>query len=785
MLMKISQTLRTIVLGITGLSLLLAAVPVAKVHAAFGPDFQAGNIIADSLFFDGSAMNADQIQAFLNSRVPSCDTNGTQTSEYGGGTRAQYGIARGYAPPYICLKNYIENPNTLANNLGGTAPAGGWSAAQIIANASVTYGVSPKVLLDMIQKESGLVTDTWPFPSQYRTATGYGCPDSAPCDAQYYGFFNQVTNAARQLRSYANNPQNYRYKAGQTNSILYSPAAGCGAGNVFIRNQATADLYNYTPYQPNAAALNNLYGNGDACSSYGNRNFWRNYSDWFGSTSGSDLARSVNNATVYLLSGPNKYPIADWSTLNDYGVLGGITFVSDDYLNAHTTGPLLTHMVGGSDGTLYFLDAGMKLPFTTCDQVAAYGYSCGSINYLTDAQLSAFATGPAMTSLYGTTNGKRFYVSNGQKHEVFDAASLTQAGITDGTNVLLEAGLAYLPYGTPVIRSNVMVANRSDGQHYLYSQGTYYRLPGIQAGYAYMQSLPGGSLDGSSLATGQVSSSFNGFITGATTGNTYILLPRGKIQLTAPSAWGVQTTLIDDTLITALPTATDPINNGLVMTPGDGTVYYVIGGKKRPVPSWVDLVNLQAQPFAINTIDASELNAIPTGRIIYAPGTMVKTSDSATIYIVKSDTELLPITSFLFPQELGTPPVFEIMRTADLGNYTVDGAVQTKISCGGQDYVGIGGRIYPMDAAALAQFGFVQADFVDAGSLCSVLPKSTQSPPSFLLDSNGTIYLVQSGAKHAFTGYGAYLAHGGSPQNTIRVSDYTAGLIPNGSNISQ
>jgi hypothetical protein len=221
------------------------------------------------------------------------------------------------------------------------------------------------------------------------------------------------------------------------------------------------------------------------------------------------------------------------------------------------------------------------------------------------------------------------------------------------------------------------------------------------------------------------------------------------------------------------------------MTSGNGKVYYVMGGQKRPVPSWVDLVNLKAQPFTINTIDAAEFNTIPTGRFMYAPGSVVKTDSSATVYIVKSDTQLLPISSFVYPQELGGPPVFEIMSSADFSNYTVGTSLQTKISCSGQDYIGMGGTIYPMDAAALTQFGFVQSDFVDAGSLCGVLPKSTQSPPSFLLTGNGTIYQVQSGAKHAFTGYGAYVAHGGTSQNTQKVSDYTASLISTGSNTSQ
>ena len=41
-----------------------------------------------------------------------------------------------------------------------------------------------------------------------------------------------------------------------------------------IENRATAALYYYTPFTPNAAALANLGGTGDACLSYGNRNFW-------------------------------------------------------------------------------------------------------------------------------------------------------------------------------------------------------------------------------------------------------------------------------------------------------------------------------------------------------------------------------------------------------------------------------------------------------------------------------------------------------------------------------
>lgn len=263
-----------------------------KASAATASDWSAGAIIDDSLFYNGNDMSLVQIQQFLSQKVPTCDVWGTQSSEFGGGTRAQYGASRGYPAPYICLKDYFENPITHDNNLTVTAgqikpaPEGSLSAAQIIYNAATAYNISARALLVLLHKESAgpLTVDTWPFPSQYRNAMGYGCPDTAPCDPSYAGFYNQVTNAARQFVLYKTNATSYRHSAGRYNNVLYNPVSSCGASSVYISTNATAGLYNYTPYQPNQAALNNLYGTGDACSAYGNRNFWRVFTDWFGST---------------------------------------------------------------------------------------------------------------------------------------------------------------------------------------------------------------------------------------------------------------------------------------------------------------------------------------------------------------------------------------------------------------------------------------------------------------------------------------------------------------------
>ncbi len=167
-----------------GIFMLALSCLVSPSNALAAPvtGFVAGRIIDDAVFTNNTSMSPAQIQSFLSSKVPVCDTWGTQPSEFGGGTRAQWGTARGYPPPYICLKDYTE---------------GGKSSAQIIYDVAQQFRINPQTLIVLLQKEQALVTDAWPTSTQYRSATGYGCPDTAPCDSQYYGLTNQLTWAAR------------------------------------------------------------------------------------------------------------------------------------------------------------------------------------------------------------------------------------------------------------------------------------------------------------------------------------------------------------------------------------------------------------------------------------------------------------------------------------------------------------------------------------------------------------------------------------------------------------
>jgi putative cell wall-binding protein len=231
-------------------------------QAVSGNDFNPGYIVSDQNFYDKNAMSVADIQAFLVAHEPA--------------------VCAG-----DCLKNHRETTPTVAANLRCTAynGAANESAATIIYRIAQTCGISPKTLLVTLQKEQSLVTASAPTSGAYRAAMGAGCPDTAACDSNYYGFFNQLRYGARLFKAYADVTS---YPVGKPSAIRYNPNAACGAQTVTIQNQATHALYVYTPYVPNAAALANLGRTGDGCSSYGNLNFWRFWNQWFGSpTTGS------------------------------------------------------------------------------------------------------------------------------------------------------------------------------------------------------------------------------------------------------------------------------------------------------------------------------------------------------------------------------------------------------------------------------------------------------------------------------------------------------------------
>ena len=230
-----------------------------------------GNIISDRDMQDSKAISVSTIDRFLSSRAGA-------------------------------LKDLVFD----AVNGAGTVVK---KASEIIHAAGVSAKINPKVLLVTLQKEQSLIEDSSPSQGQLDWAMGYAvcddCSKSDPAIQKYKGFVNQVNSAANRLRYYFDNPGQFRHQAGQTHII--------DGVSVTMKNQATANLYNYTPH---------LHGNQNF-SKFWNQWFVKNYPD-------GTLLQVDGQAGIWLIENGKRRPFLNKSAfLSNYD--------SDKVIKATTT----------------------------------------------------------------------------------------------------------------------------------------------------------------------------------------------------------------------------------------------------------------------------------------------------------------------------------------------------------------------------------------------------------------------------------------------------------------
>lgn len=234
--------------------------PVVPDTAGFDPAY----LINDDIFYDADAMTRQEVTDFIARVNDGCLPGPDGTACL---AQARFDVE--------------EREPTLACP-GGLAPASQASAADVVWAVSQACDVNPQVLLVLVQKEQGLLTASGATLTarDYEAAAGYACPDGAACDPAWSGFVRQLYGAASQFQRYRLQPAGYRVRAGVPTTLGYSPDPACGSGELTAVSQATAGLYNYTPYLANQAVTSG--SGGDDCSNFGAWNFYGYFRTFFG-----------------------------------------------------------------------------------------------------------------------------------------------------------------------------------------------------------------------------------------------------------------------------------------------------------------------------------------------------------------------------------------------------------------------------------------------------------------------------------------------------------------------
>ncbi|MEI7674230.1 MAG: hypothetical protein WCI60_00640 [bacterium] len=652
-------------------------------------NFQAGRIIDDDIFFNSATMNTAQIQAFLKAKLPDCDTNGSLSTSYrfvesnravnpqdGSGTtvtttRALYGQrydayhGTSYAsPPYTCLKSYIQDTPTMPAQSGlcNQYSGGIRSAADIIYRVGVACGINPQVLIVLLQKEQSLVTDTWPWGNQYSSATGFGCPDTAPCDSSFGGYFYQVYYAAHQFKLYQRDAGSFGYKAYRNNKILYSPAGetACGSSTVYIQNQATAGLYNYTPYQPNAATLAALEGQTVNCGAYGNLNFWRTFSNWFGSTIiGQQLSvvyKAQNGNELYAVWDGVKYYIPSYDIMIDWGLhRQAVNIISDQAMADLVTGPQLTNIAKMSDdpaSPLFMFDDGKRYPIpenacaykldSSPNPETTWGLDCFNTN-ISKSYPKAFIenttvqdiTLPNMIAYQDSV----WKLEGGKKRRIVDGLVVDVLGGWGNVRWMKDSN-AQQPEGKILMRNGYAVRFTGSSQVYLYDNGRLYpvntletfigwglnkNLHDLQSSFNVKDPLPVDS------PLGQMGS--DGI-------NYYVVDNDYKLPLANDTAqWPTDSAKYTPGMLSQIPSI--PLSN-VYLSSSSGQIFTVYGKKRYVFPTMNDFFKLGFNTNAIRRVSGQIENmpGLVYGGMHMSNGRLYKINDNPQIYMVNGSSSL-------------------------------------------------------------------------------------------------------------------------------------------------
>jgi hypothetical protein len=780
---------------VLGAALLSAAVLIGYMPSASalsGSSFVAGNIIDDSIFYDKSSMSPNDIQAFLNAKVPSCDTNGTQIYS-GSTTRAAYSASVGYYPPFTCLRDYTQDVAAItATGDGlctGNVDAGRKSAAQIIYDVAQACNISPKILLVVLQKEQSLVTDTWPWTTQYTKATGYGCPDSTlsadvdanhnGCYDSYEGFVNQIYYAAQGYKRYQKYPDNYNYRAGRTQAILYNPNTACGSSGIYIKNQATAALYIYTPYQPNQAALNNLYGTGDSCSAYGNRNFWRLYNDWFGPSIGP-LVRTTDSGMLYYSDGVNKYSVPSMQVAAEYGLNeSDVRFVPQSEIDRlQTSRPLALVIKSDSDsdadgGTLYLVSNGKRYSVNSMTQFANFGFVESDITLVPYNQLLRMPLDGSLSDFVKGPNGFVYTVESGTKKGIFDGNLFTSLDPSGAVTTLSDFSLARLTTGTALINQPLLLKSPSGDIWYARSTGWHY------IGTATIAACMGYSLDQAYAFSSQQST------LGTRLGDASCLTKDGSqiYLLDKGTRYPLTTAPVDSPAVdmgSAIQSAqqTGADLSGKVIKNTVGELYVIQNGQKRYLPSMSSLNELGISESAIVSLKTGSPTSLPTGPWRYASRTVIKDGSNGKLYLVNNDS-LQYISSMNLFSAYGLSSSSIVTQDGSyISKMTTGSGLSTFVQSGGQSYFIDSGKSYPIPSGITTAYA---SSF--AQTYGGTLPQQSSVMATRYVKANNSanLYYLDAGQRHYVGSWNTFVNIGGTNQNITTYSSWALSQIPEGS----
>lgn len=339
------------------------------------------------------------------------------------------------------------------------------TAAMIIHDAAERNHINPQYLLVLLQKEQGLITDSEPYQSQLDWATGYAVCDTCDVDhpvvQEYKGFAKQLEKAAWRTRYYIEHIEQFTFKPGFEYEI--------DGQEVFIKNIATAALYNYTPHIR------------------GNQIFSKLWRSWFYSLyyPTGTLLQAYGEPGVWLIRDGVRHAFKTKSALTSRYSLNQVIQVPIETIEQYPIGAPIGYaefsLLRIPSGKIFLLVDNELRWIVDQDTFRQLGYMPDEIEQVTEAELAFFAEGAPISQTTLEPLGSLvqdpetfgiYFVKNGIKAPLIAPELLS----LNYPNMVVRKGsmdeLNRYQKGTPVLlKDGLLVKINNDPTVYVTSNG--------------------------------------------------------------------------------------------------------------------------------------------------------------------------------------------------------------------------------------------------------------------------------------------------------------------------
>lgn len=278
---------------------------------------------------------------------------------------------------------------------------------------------------------------------------------------KYKGIYNQIYNAAKRNRFYIDNHnQPWLFQVGDAYNVdnrLIVPS-----------NQATTNLYNYTPH------VN------------GNYNFWKIWQSWFTKNyPNGSIVKEQGSSAVWLIEDDRRRPFMTWTAfLSRYKAKNIITITHND---------LMKYPIGISiqfenysylkdpNNNVYLLDNDELRKFESREVTRYFGVNPEEIidinwedynYYKRGKDITMKSTYPSGAILTNNTNKEIYYVKNGFKYPILDI-NILKINFPDQIQTYVDnEELSTLETGNPVkFKDGTLVKQKNTPTIFIISEG--------------------------------------------------------------------------------------------------------------------------------------------------------------------------------------------------------------------------------------------------------------------------------------------------------------------------